>query len=110
MAKSAREKLLEILEALRDRIASPSDVISTTGLPRYEVLAAFHVLEALNIIEVVYSRGNYKLYRLTSNGEKLLNALKNGLRVFIATESDARHVMEPTKIAVENGEELEVAT
>lgn len=64
-----------ILTALKDRIASPSDIIASTGLPRYEVLAAFHVLEALNIINVIYVRGNYKLYKLSNIGLKLLNAL-----------------------------------
>lgn len=72
---SPREKLLTILSALKDRIASPSDIIASTGLPRYEVLAAFHILEALNIISVVYVRGNYKLYRLSDLGLKLLSAL-----------------------------------
>uniref|UniRef100_A0A7J2T9Y1 ArnR1-like winged helix-turn-helix domain-containing protein n=1 Tax=Ignisphaera aggregans TaxID=334771 RepID=A0A7J2T9Y1_9CREN len=72
-----REKLVMMLSALKDRIASPSDVISSTGLPRYEVLASFHILEALNIIEVVYVRGNYKLYKLSELGKKLLEALSN---------------------------------
>ncbi|MCS7111741.1 MAG: helix-turn-helix domain-containing protein [Sulfolobales archaeon] len=72
-----REKLSIILSALKDRIASPSDIIASTGLPRYEVLAAFHILEALNIITVVYVRGNYKLYRLSDLGVELLNALSN---------------------------------
>jgi len=72
-----------ILNALRERIATPSDVIATTGLPRYEVLAAFHVLEALDLVEVVYSRGNYKLYRLTKQGKELLEALEKDLEVVI---------------------------
>jgi len=73
-----REKLVMMLNALKDRIASPSDVIASTGLPRYEVLASFHILEALNIIEVVYVRGNYKLYKLSEQGKKVLEALANG--------------------------------
>jgi len=80
---SPREKVYMMLNALRDRIASPSDVIAMTGLPRYEVLAAFHVLEALSIIEVVYSRGNYKLYRLTKQGKVLLEALEKNLEISI---------------------------
>lgn len=72
-----KEKLSAILSALKDRIASPSDIISSTGLPRYEVLAAFHILEALNIISVVYMRGNYKLYKLSDLGVKLLSALSS---------------------------------
>lgn len=75
---SPRDKLALILGALKDRIASPSDVISATGLPRYEVLAAFHIMEALKFVEVVYVRGNYKLYRLAEEGRRLLEVLSNG--------------------------------
>lgn len=80
---SSREKLLKILISLRNRIASPSDVIAITGLPRYEVLAAFHILEALDFIEPVYVRGNYKLYKLTNEGEKMVDALNSGKRFTI---------------------------
>ncbi len=83
---SPKEKLESILSALKDRIASPSDVISATGLPRYEVLAAFHVLEALGLIETVYIRGNYKLYRLSKEGEKILSALLNGTKFTIVVD------------------------
>ncbi len=83
---SSKEKLASILNALKDRIASPSDIISTTGLPRYEVLAAFHILEALGLIEVVYIRGNYKLYKLSKDGEKVLNALLNRAKFNIMIE------------------------
>lgn len=74
---SSREKVLRILLSLKNRIASPSDVIANTGLPRYEVLAAFHILEALGLIELVYARGNYKLYTLTAEGEKLIEVLSS---------------------------------
>ena len=104
MAKSAKEKLLEILEALRDRIASPSDVIAVTGLPRYEVLASFHVLEALGIIEIVYSRGNYKLYRLTSVGEKLLKALKERGNVVINVVTEPLEAQDVQTVVAENTE------
>jgi len=83
----SREKLARILEALRDRIASPSDVIASTGLPRYEVLAAFHILEALGIVKVVYARGNYRLYKLTEAGYKLLDVLSRGMEFTIKIES-----------------------
>jgi hypothetical protein len=77
-----------ILTALKDRIASPSDVIASTGLPRYEVLASFHILEALNIIEAVYVRGNYKLYKLSELGKKLLDALANGKEFDLVVKSN----------------------
>jgi len=79
----SREKLLKILISLKNRIASPSDVIAVTGLPRYEVLAAFHILDALGLVEPVYVRGNYKLYRLTVEGEKMVEMLDSGKRFTI---------------------------
>ncbi|MCC6045219.1 MAG: hypothetical protein LM572_00345 [Ignisphaera sp.] len=84
---ASREKLMMILTALKDRIVSPSDVIASTGLPRYEVLASFHILEALNIIEAVYVRGNYKLYKLSELGKKLLDALANGKEFDLVVKS-----------------------
>lgn len=80
---SPREKLIRILLALKDRIASPSDIISATGLPRYEVLAAFHILDALGLVEPVYTRGNYKLYRLTNEGSKVIEALSSGKKIIV---------------------------
>lgn len=36
------------------------------------------MLEALELVELVYVRGNYKLYRLSSEGEKLVKVLEKG--------------------------------
>lgn len=55
---------------------TPGDIVIATGLPRYEVLAALHVFEELKIVELVISKGNYKVYRLTKLGEKLYKALE----------------------------------
>jgi DNA-binding IclR family transcriptional regulator len=74
----SRAKLVSILSSLRDTIASPSDVVMRTGLPRYEVLGAFHVLEALGIVSIVHSRSNYKLYTLSELGKKILDSMING--------------------------------
>ena len=95
---SPREKLVMILSALKDRIASPSDVIASTGLPRYEVLASFHILEAMNIIEVVYTRGNYKLYRLSEVGRKLLEALQSNkeFELVVKGEESSKNLLEAT--------------
>ncbi len=92
----SRDKLLKLLNALRDRIASPSDIVTSTDLPRYEVLAAFHVLEALGLVKLVYSRGNYKLYQLTNEGIEVLKALENGkkfkLKVVIEKSTGAQDI------------------
>ena len=74
----SRAKLISILSHLRDNISTPSDIVMRTGLPRYEVLGAFHVLEALGIASIVHSRSNYKLYILSETGKKILETLLNG--------------------------------
>ncbi|RLG77154.1 MAG: hypothetical protein DRO12_02995 [Thermoprotei archaeon] len=91
-----REKLLAMLKAMVDRLVSPSDVIASTGLPRYEVLAAFHVFEALGIVKRVYSRGNYRLYQLTEEGVKLLKALEK--------KGDIKIDVEEVSIEAQEGE------
>ncbi|MEM1610085.1 MAG: hypothetical protein QXQ57_00380 [Sulfolobales archaeon] len=74
----SKAKLISILSHLKDSISAPSDIVMRTGLPRYEVLGAFHVLEALGIVSIVHSRSNYKLYTLSEIGKKILETLLNG--------------------------------
>ena len=75
----ARERLAEILEAVVAReYVSPGDVVVETGLPRYLVLAVFQCLEALGLVEQVYSRGSYKVYTATVYARRLLEALRSG--------------------------------
>ncbi|MCS7108060.1 MAG: hypothetical protein RMH77_06355 [Sulfolobales archaeon] len=71
-----RLRLKHILSSMKDRVVTPGDVVAATGLPRYEVLATFHILEALSLVELVNSKGNYRVYRLSGLGYKLLNALE----------------------------------
>ncbi|HWQ18029.1 MAG TPA: hypothetical protein VNL13_09390 [Sulfolobales archaeon] len=73
-----RAKLVSILSHLDGNILAPSDVVLKTGLPRYEVLGAFHTLEALGIVSIVHSRNNYKLYTLSELGRKVLKILMDG--------------------------------
>jgi len=74
----SRAKLISILSHLKDSISAPSDIVVKTGLPRYEVLGAFHVLEALGIVSIVHGRSNYKLYTLSETGKKVLETLLSG--------------------------------
>ncbi len=76
---SARERLIAVLEAIVSRdLVSPGDVVVETGLPRYMVLAFFQCLEALGVVETVYSKGNHKLYTSRPIARKLLEALRSG--------------------------------
>ncbi len=72
-----REKLAKILRVLVDReTVTPGDVVVETGLPRYEVLAAFHFLEALGAARLIYWKGSYKIYTATRYTRLLLEALQ----------------------------------
>ena len=75
--KEFRDRLREMIKSMVGKVVTPGDVVSYTGLPRYEVLATFHVLEALGMVEVINEKGNYRIYRLTGLGLKLLKALEN---------------------------------
>lgn len=71
----SREMLKRILEAMVDGPVSPGDVVARTRLPRYVVLASFHVLEALGYVKLLYSRGTYKVYVLSDKGRGLMEEL-----------------------------------
>ncbi len=102
-----RSRLKVILEAMVGRVVTPGDVVNLTKLPRYEVLATFHVLEALNIIEVVNAKGNYRVYKLTDLGLKLLRALQKFENVVI----DVKTEVASEEVASGNtSEEAEAAT
>ncbi len=78
-----RRRLKAIIESMVGRVVTPGDVVASTGLPRYEVLAAFHILETLGIIELINEKGNYRVYKLTRLGMKLLQALEKAESVMI---------------------------
>jgi len=59
----------------------PGDAAARLGLPRYKVLAAFHVLEELGLVEKVYSKGSYKIYGVTLAGRRLLEAAMRGAAI-----------------------------
>ena len=85
-----RHRLKSIIEAMVGRVVTPGDVVASTGLPRYEVLATFHVLEALGIIELVNEKGNFRVYKLSGLGFKLLKALESAqsLTIDVVPESE----------------------
>ncbi len=84
MSNEARRRLITIVKALaRKDVVSASDIVLETGLPRYYVLAVIQCLEALGFIELVYSRGSYKLYAPRPALERLLQALESGSDIAI---------------------------
>ena len=75
-----RERVVAVLrEIVSGGLVGPGDVVVRTGLPRYEVLGVFHVLEALGVVERVYSRGNYRLYSPRPVAVRLLEVLEEGV-------------------------------
>jgi DNA-binding IclR family transcriptional regulator len=68
--------LVEILNLISRRgLLAPGDAASQLGAPRYKVLAAFHCLEELGLIEAIYKRGSYKVYKVSRLGEAVLAKL-----------------------------------
>ncbi|MCI2415085.1 MAG: hypothetical protein MPF33_07600 [Candidatus Aramenus sp.] len=79
-----------VLEAIREGSVNPGEVVIKTKLPRYEVLALFHVLEGLGLIETIYSKGSHKVYRLTKKGEEILEGLEKGDVIDVVTREGAQ--------------------
>ena len=87
---------------------SPGDAAARLGLPRYKVLAAFHVLEELGLIERVYSKGSYRIYSLTLAGRKLLEAVARGASPASIVESAILAAAEPGEVRGVPGSEVGV--
>ena len=79
--------IIAVLRALRDAgPLGPGDVAAKLGIPRYKVLASFHVLNEFGLVEEVYSRGSYKIYALSLTGRKLLELAEAGVHPAAAVE------------------------
>ncbi len=72
-------KILEVLE--REGPLSPGDVAQRLAEPRYKVLASFHCLRELGLISEVYSKGSYKVFRVSIVGEALLKEAARGASI-----------------------------
>lgn len=65
--------IVKILKSLKEKgAANAGDIVNSTGLPRYYVLAAFQILHELGYIELIYSKGSHKVYRITDLGKDFL--------------------------------------
>ncbi|HEU97688.1 MAG TPA: hypothetical protein ENO36_02385 [Fervidicoccus fontis] len=66
--------IARILRVLKEKeAANAGDIVNLTGLPRYYVLAAFQILYELGYIELIYSKGSHKVYRITEKGLSFLS-------------------------------------
>lgn len=57
---------------------NPGDAVNLSSLPRYQVLAGFKIMEELGLIEVIYSKGSHKVYKISNKGETILKLIKEG--------------------------------
>lgn len=77
-----------ILEAIKNGAVNPGEAVIRTKIPRYEVLAIFHVLEGLGLITPIYSKGAHKVYKLTKKGEEILDALEKGYQIELVAKNN----------------------
>lgn len=95
--------IVDVLKALRELgVAGPGDLVSSTRLPRYRVLSIVRCLEELGLIEAIYAKGSYKVYRVTGAGVKLLESVAAGaeLRDIVAGALTSGGIEAPTTVGV----------
>lgn len=90
------ELIIDVIRAFRDSEAmSPGDVAQKLGIPKYKALSLVYCLSEMGLLEPLYSRGSYKIYRLSGLGQSLLEEVMagKGLREIIeeALEKSAQH-------------------
>jgi DNA-binding IclR family transcriptional regulator len=71
------ELIVDVLSAFRsDGPMSPGDVAQRLGIPKYKALVTVSCLAELGLLEPLYARGSYKIYKLSSLGGIVLERLK----------------------------------
>ncbi len=71
--------VVEILKAFNDAgPLSPGDVAQKLSVPKYKALATVSCLYELGLLESVYSKGSYKIFRLSDLGRELLLRVESG--------------------------------
>ncbi|MEB3780399.1 MAG: hypothetical protein GSR85_09275 [Desulfurococcales archaeon] len=84
--------LLKILDILyNEGPLAPGDVAQKLGEPRYRVLASFHCLKELGLISEVYSKGSYKVFRVSIVGEAILKEASKGANLASLMEKAFMH-------------------
>ncbi|ARM75730.1 hypothetical protein [Acidianus manzaensis] len=86
-----------ILEAIKDGAVNPGEAVIRTKIPRYEVLAIFHVLEGLGLITTIYSKGAHKVYKLTKKGEEVLDGIEKGYEIELVIKNHNENITDITQ-------------
>lgn len=80
--------MLEVLRTFRDAgPLSPGDIAQKLGVPKYKALAMVSCMHELGLLETVYSKGSYKIYRVSKLGIELLAKADKGQSVEAAISS-----------------------
>ncbi len=73
------ELIVDVIRAFRDSEAmSPGDVAQKLGVPKYKALSLVSCLSEMGLLEPLYSKGSYKIYRLSELGSALLDEIEAG--------------------------------
>lgn len=82
-----RQRIARILRYIEEKmIASANQLAVELNMPKYFVLAALNTLEAVGAIRLVRRYGLMKIYTITDNGRRLLEALKKNKPIRIVVE------------------------
>ena len=70
---------------------SPGDVAQRLGIPKYKALVMVSCLSEMGLLEAIYVKGSYKIYKVSDVGESLIPLLESGseLRALIKKALDA---------------------
>ena len=60
---------------------SPGDVAQRLGIPKYKALVMVSCLSEMGLLEAIYVKGSYKIYRVSDVGESLIPLLESGSEV-----------------------------
>ncbi|MGC9209800.1 MAG: transcriptional regulator [Acidilobus sp.] len=71
--------IIDVLKVFKDgKPMSPGDVAQRLGIPKYKALSVVSCLSEIGLLEAIYSKGNYKIYKLSDLGEAFLVMLEGG--------------------------------
>ena len=87
MNEYAKQRLIEILRRMEGgRMVTANSLERELSVPRYFIVAALSILEAIGAVKPVITVGKTRVYTLTENGKTLLDALQNNKPIRLVTE------------------------
>ncbi|MGC9071102.1 MAG: transcriptional regulator [Acidilobus sp.] len=94
--------IVDVLKAFKDgKPMSPGDVAQRLGIPKYKALSVVSCLSDIGLLEPIYAKGNYKIYRLSGLGEAILAELEGGKRFSEVLEDTLERTTLPQEVRQE---------